>query len=469
MIAALGGGGSEKSFGDSSHAAHRPGEAYAIWLYSNFQMRKRNPNILYLARPFPPLRATACVRTWNIAKYLSRLGWNVTVVTPHPSVWRNIDDPNEIEARIKKEGLRRILTEHWWRWLSPHTLRCSDEGLRRIAGGISRKFARLMHIDSGVGWAKAAAQACSLLTSNEVDVILATGSPFSSFSLANHLSAKLGRPYVLDYRDPWTGNPHATHSASRAVVRREAQLLSNSSAVTIVSPSWGVNLLNRFQVDGKLHVITNGYDPEELIDIQPYAFSHFAVVYAGNFYPPKRVISPVFAALKRFAENQTGQDKEWHFHYYGNQERHVREEACRFGIMERIVLHGTVPRSEVLSAVRGANVAVVISSVDERATAEDKGIVPGKVFETLGLGTPMLLIAPQESDLARIAEAIGSGGRCSGNDIDGIVAFFTKVKSHERITLGQQRAFAWPNIVQSLDLVLRNVIEAEGKSKLNAV
>lgn len=424
----------------------------------NFFMQKSGPSLLYLARPFPPLRATACVRTWNIAKYLSRLDWNITVVTPHPSVWRNIEDPNEVQFRTETEGIARILTEHPWRCLSPHMLRYPDQGLGRVAGGICRKFARLLNIDSGVGWAKAAAQACSSLTADDVDVILATGSPFASFSLASDLSAKLGKPYVLDYRDPWSGNPHATHPTSMAVVRREARLLSKSSAVTIVSPSWGGNLLNRFQVENKLHIITNGYDPEELIGIKPHAFGHFAVVYAGNFYPPKRVISPVFEALKPLAKNQIGREREWYFHYYGNHEEHIREEAHRFGIAERVVLHGTVPRSEVLSAVRGANVAVVISSVDQKSTAEDNGIVPGKIFETLGLETPMLLITPSESDLARIAEAIGCEGRYSGDDIGGIARYFTKVMSDERITLGQPSVFAWPNIVKSLDLVLRSLV-----------
>ena len=32
------------------------------------------------------------VRTWNIAKHLARSGWEVTVVTPHPSIYRNPDD-----------------------------------------------------------------------------------------------------------------------------------------------------------------------------------------------------------------------------------------------------------------------------------------------------------------------------------------------------------------------------------------
>ena len=41
--------------------------------------------------------------------------------------------------------------------------------------------------------------------------------------------------------------------------------------------------------------------------------------------------------------------------------------------------------------VRGAGLAVVITSVNEPASLEDKGIVPAKIFEAIGLGTPTLL------------------------------------------------------------------------------
>ena len=105
-----------------------------------------------------------------------------------------------------------------------------------------------------------------------------------------------------------------------------------------------------FQLGSKLHVITNGYDPVELAGIKPYDFGHRAIVYTGNFYPPKRVISPILAALKRVNETMHGKDVPWLFHYYGGQGNHVREEAERFGVMEQVVLHGNVPRAEALGA-----------------------------------------------------------------------------------------------------------------------
>jgi glycosyltransferase involved in cell wall biosynthesis len=153
------------------------------------------------------------------------------------------------------------------------------------------------------------------LTAKEVDVILATGSPFASFRLAKRLSDRLGCPYVLDYRDPWSGNPHVVKAGRKSTIKEEARLLKDAAAVTIVSRSWALALDRRFNLGKKLHVVANGFDPEELADVEPYDFGHFAIVYAGGFYPPKRVISPVMAALRLVKETLVS--TEWYFHYYG--------------------------------------------------------------------------------------------------------------------------------------------------------
>jgi len=215
----------------------------------------------------------------------------------------------------------------------------------------------------------------------------------------------------------------------------------------------------RFSLGPKLHVVTNGYDPEELTNVRPHDFGHFAIVYTGTFYPPKRVVSPVMAALKRLKETLNNKDSDWYFHYYGEHEDHVREEAQRFGVMERVILHGKVPRPEVLSAVRGAGAAVVITSVTAEGTREDKGIVTGKVFEPLGLGTPILLVTPPDGDATEVVEETGMGRWVTGTDIEGMTRFFSDNLALARRVAGTCiDKYSWPVLASQLDKILRGVI-----------
>ena len=132
-----------------------------------------------------------------------------------------------------------------------------------------RRIARYLNVEREIGWYKTAQLALASLTPDDVDVILATGSPFLAFRLAQELSEKLGRPYVMDYRDLWTGNLHLARTARASTIRAEARLLAGSAAVTVVSPSWGEILDQEFGVRAKLHIVSNGYAPDEMKQVKP--------------------------------------------------------------------------------------------------------------------------------------------------------------------------------------------------------
>jgi glycosyltransferase involved in cell wall biosynthesis len=213
-----------------------------------------------------------------------------------------------------------------------------------------------------------------------------------------------------------------------------------------------------FGVGHKLHVVPNGYDPEELSGIEPYDFGHFAIVYAGNFYPPKRVISPVMAALRRLKQIANGKNRQCYFHYYGGQESHVREEALRFGVSDRVVLHGRVPWAEALAAVRGAGVSVVITSVNEEATLEERGIVPAKVFEALGIRTPVLLISPEGSDARAITESTGWARSFTGSQTDEMASFLNDAMQRPLSKIRANDDYSWITIGRQMDAALRKAM-----------
>src|SRR5262245_50582345 len=91
---------------------------------SDRSMFAKKSKLLFFAYAFPPLRAIGSVRAWNIAKYLGRLGWEVTVVTPETSLWRDIENWEEVMAEFEEEGIRRISTGHRWRHLAAGWLKC---------------------------------------------------------------------------------------------------------------------------------------------------------------------------------------------------------------------------------------------------------------------------------------------------------------------------------------------------------
>ena len=211
----------------------------------------------------------------------------------------------------------------------------------------------------------------------------------------------------------------------------------------------------RFKLGSKLNVVTNGYDPEDLAQVKGFDFGHRAILYTGRFYPPKRSISPVMAALKHIKDCGGDSVGEWYFHYYGTDVNHVLEAARQFNVSDKLRFHGQVPRSEVLSAVKGALAAVVVASVFSETFPADTGIVPAKIYEALGLGTPVLLIAPYGSDVQTVAEAGGMAGCFEGLDIDGMASFLLDLMQKGPLEARNPERYSWTAISRDLDRILR--------------
>lgn len=393
-----------------------------------------------------------------IARHLARLGWEVTVVAPDPSLVKHpADDFEAVSDEMNALGVAQIFTGHRWRCLTVELQR-PYRGIGWFLGGICRRIARAARIEGKAGWYAAAYKACDHLKPNDVDVILASSYPFGTFKLARRLGRRLGCPFVLDYRDLWSGGcPQFPRSFTAREKRVEADLLAESAAVSVISPSMRISLVQQFGVEpDKIHVVPNGYDPADFVDVKPRDFGHFAIVYTGKFYPPQRDVSPLLKALKHLEAN--GAPTDWKFHYYGPDDAHVRDAADRHGLQDSVVVHGMVHHREALSAVAGAGAAVVITSVFEDSTTGDRGILTGKIYEPIGLGTPVLTVAPPGSDPEGVIETVGRGRVFSGAATKDMAAFLGDLMRGKVPPAKRPEAYSWPSLISGLDAMLRNVI-----------
>jgi hypothetical protein len=85
------------------------------------------------------------------------------------------------------------------------------------------------------------------------------------------------------------------------------------------------------------------------------------------------------------------------------------------------------------------------------------GIVPAKIFEAIGLGTPILVIAPSGSDVNAIADSAGLARRLSGDEIDRIARFFVEAMNGGVAALKGQEMYAWTQLAGRWDSLLRTV------------
>ena len=85
-------------------------------------------------------------------------------------------------------------------------------------------------------------------------------------------------------------------------------------------------------------------------------------------------------------------------------------------------------------------------------------IVPGKLFEPLGMHVPILLIGPAGTDVEGIIEKTGLARKFSPSNIDDMLSFIEEVMSGNAPPEKNPELFAWPNVIRKLDAVLRNAV-----------
>ena len=172
--------------------------------------------VLLIAYYFPPAGGSAVRRIIAFVTYLSRLGWDVTVLTARKEDYSLTDpsllavipdnvtvcrtrapDPYTLFARVSGSEKEDV---------DIATLTSPDDNytfLQKMAVVIRKVF---FIPDARLGWITFLIRAGSRIIKKEkIDIILASSPPFSTALGAGLLSKLTAVPWVSDYRDPWTG------------------------------------------------------------------------------------------------------------------------------------------------------------------------------------------------------------------------------------------------------------------------
>lgn len=424
------------------------------------------PKLLFLAYAFPPSPAIGAVRAWSIAKYLARLGWDITVVTPRPVAGFSTEALSRVDQDCRREGIERLFAGRQV-WVSSNATLSGQPGtwLRQFPTRVLGRVWRALGIGRDKVWAGACFLGLARIKPGSFDLVLATGSPFSSFIVARWIARKLGVPYVLDYRDPWTLNALRRRPWPTWVGHLESVITRDAAHTTIVSPSLAAAQAQAFGMVKPPLVISNGYDPEQLVGVTARRFDHFALVYAGEFYTGQREIDPVLLVLKRLCNMVPAVRVPIRLHYYGSSTRQVQAKSLNYGVEDLVECHGKVCREEALAAIKGSQITVVITGVGDDTSQFEKGIVTGKLFEPLGLGVRILLIAPEGNDAAAMVEDSGAGKSFRASETDAMAAWLVECASQEIFQgYSPPAKYAWTALAKKLDDCLSECLRPDGRT-----
>jgi glycosyltransferase involved in cell wall biosynthesis len=390
------------------------------------------PRLLIITYHFPPDGAVGGLRWAGIAKYLARLGWNVSVVTAAAPVR---SDP-VVGAHVEWCPRLRTLND-WYRWLrrpGPGSRTSSPYGsgiprpskppgalrqLRMEAGAF------LALPDSGRGWILRAALCTRLLLRRfRPQVVVSSGPPHSAHLVARIATIGSSVRWFIDLRDPWAGplakpwqsHPiHRTRIARALLPRLERLAFRAAQGVFTTTPQLTAALAARYP-DVPVTCVPNGVDPEGLPPPARDPYPGLGIVYAGTLYG-SHDLGPVLQALRIFLERhheaaQAGSKLRLAGEADAPNARAFEQEVASLGLAKYVEVLGLLPRAQALNVVARSRLAVVLAQDLEL-------VIPAKLYESVAMRIPALVVAGADSAAGVEGRRLGAVVRDPG-DVAGI-------------------------------------------------
>jgi glycosyltransferase involved in cell wall biosynthesis len=355
--------------------------------------------ILLVAYFYPPCRDTGILRPAAMAKWLRRLGHEVTVLTTSAY--------GELPGDTADDVVRSADAQRWRARLS------GRESIGAMFdsptySGRPHPLSRVLVPEALVGaWMPfARSRALRLHRERAFDCVITTSPPESAHAIGLALHRR-GVPWVADVRDAWTFESlrpdYPTEAQRRLDAWLERRWLGRADAVVCVSRPAADDLRSR-QIATPL-LVPNGWDPETMPTpggpSGPLDAYRRSIVYTGRFGSYGRDPRPLVSALVELARSDRGSAAKLELVIAGPLTEDERQLFATDVSPARIVVAGTLVRERALALQREADALLLL------AQPTRSQLLNIKLFEYLASGTPILALAAG-TEAGRVAGDLGA-------------------------------------------------------------
>jgi len=353
--------------------------------------------VLFVTPAFLPENHISARRPAGLAKYLREFGWDVTVLTQCEPA--HLRDPVSAEELHREAGLDESHVLRIVRGVRPLSANPVLKAMRGVA-----EYWVLPGSDNSRTAKLGLEQTRSLAL--DADAIWATSPGYSVFLIASGLARRLGVPWVADFRDIAEKYVVYPRWVRRVMAWREAQFCRTAAHITTIEPN--AHILSR-RHRAPITFISNGFDPAQLCEAprRPEG-GVFRIVYTGTIQG-KQDPGPIVEAVDELVREGAIPAGEIAVEFYGclgrRARRACRPEARRSGALVRQL--PWVPNAEAMRLQREATVLLSLGIPGAPC------VLPGKLFEYMAAGRPVLAYPSDPQGMDPILRATGIGRACA--------------------------------------------------------
>ena len=394
--------------------------------------------VLIITYYWPPTGGSGVQRWVKFAKYLPSEGWQPVIYTPENPEQLAVDHSLESEIPAEAEIIKTHITEPYELYkkflrrsghskdavevnpVNAQNKSFAQKAAMWVRGNFFRPDPRCMWIGPSVRYLK------KYLEEHPVDLIVSTGPPQSMHLIGRRLSQETGLPWIADFRDPWTKIFYFKHLSMTKATERwhhrmERKVLDDASTVVAVSPLVQKEFQEMTQTPVEL--ITNGFDecdfPEGMSkEAAGGPDRNFTITHTGLFASDGNP-EALWETLAEICKDNPQFSKSLKIKLIGKTDRQITGAVEAAGLKENLVDMGYQPHNVAVEEQREASVLIL----PLRKEPEYKAVLPGKLFEYIASGRPILGIGQPDGAMAMILKDTKTGMTVDWNDRECLKAF----------------------------------------------
>lgn len=357
--------------------------------------------ILIITYFFPPVNSIASLRPYSWAKYWSKMGHDVTVLTTSKnrqdsdlnldcSSFKILEIDNSLENKLRKNFRKdRAHAKEDKNQLEKISLK--SKLINRVKTFLGKRgvfgFARMPDLNDFI-----INKSYISIQDMQYDLVISTAGPYSEHLIAKKLKQNNKTSFwIADYRDLWTQNHIFKGLFPFTLIEEYLEKKVNNSAnmITTVSEPLADQIRNKYHLKN-VETIENGFDFEDLetMDKEPYwNDKKIRLVYTGSIYKGKQDPSPLFESIRKIKNsNQKLLLENLEVIFVGGNKADLDELITKYGVSNWVSYGGFLPREDSLRMQRDAHALIFL---EFEALGVD-GILTGKLFEYICSGTEIL-------------------------------------------------------------------------------
>ncbi len=412
--------------------------------------------VLVITYNWPPSGGIGVRRWLKFSKHLPSYGWDPVILTIDPlyATYPALD--TSLSEDVPPVEIHKTRATDWFRLLTSDKSKVPSAGFamntdNSLKGKISRFIRGNFFIpDPRRGWNRYAfRKACEIIESQNIDRIITTSPPHSTQLIGLKLRLKYpGIKWIADLRDPWTDIYYYKKFYPTPLSRMidstyERRVLQSADLITTVGKSLKTLLGSKVPgIEGKIHVISNGFDEDDFSGIIAEQPDVFTISYIGSLsgiYP----VNGFLDALRIVA----GKGINYRLSFTGSVPAEIKDKLIRGAGVPDISF--TPFSSHPTALLNMLNASALLLIIPDHESS--RSIITGKMFEYLAAGKPVICLAPADGDAATILHETGHGRTFDYNDAAGIARYIEELARNRNLPdLPPPESYSRKNIVKSI-------------------